>query len=84
MLANKKYTLVFMDINLKSGMDGKEATKKIRVMKDYESTPIIATTAYAMPTDKEEFLAAGCSHYLSKPFSKEEVIELLSQLLKPQ
>ena len=71
-----------MDINLKRGMDGKQATQKIRKMTGYENTPIIATTAYAMVGDKEDFIAAGCSHYLSKPFTKAEVITLLEKVLK--
>ncbi|MFO7526890.1 MAG: PAS domain S-box protein [Ignavibacteriaceae bacterium] len=81
-LKKKQYDLIFMDINLRRGMDGKEATKKIRTMTGYESIPIIATTAYAMVGDKEEFLAAGCTHYISKPFSKEEIVLLLEEVLK--
>ncbi len=81
-LKEKQYDLIFMDINLRRGMDGKEATKKIRTMKGYESIPIIATTAYAMVGDKEEFLAAGCTHYLSKPFSQEDIVSLLEEVLK--
>ena len=63
-------------------MDGKQATQMIRTMKGYESIPIIATTAYAMLGDKEEFIAAGCTHYLSKPFSQEEIVSLLEEVLK--
>ncbi|HSP87770.1 MAG TPA: hypothetical protein VLN45_06525 [Ignavibacteriaceae bacterium] len=42
----------------------------------------VSTTAYAMLGDKEEFLAAGCTHYLSKPFSQEEILSLLETVLK--
>lgn len=80
-LKKKKYDIIFMDINLRRGMDGKQATSLIRKMKGYEYTPIIATTAYAMEGDKEEFILAGCSHYLSKPFNKTEIIVLLNKLL---
>ncbi len=82
MLRKKKYDLIFMDINLRRGMDGKKAATMIRKMKDYKSTPIIATTAYAMAGDKEEFILAGCSHYLSKPFNKTEIIEVITEALK--
>jgi PAS domain S-box-containing protein len=82
MLKKKQYDLIFMDINLRRGMDGKEATKKIRSMKGYENIPIVATTAYAMLGDKEEFLTAGCTHYLSKPFSRLEIEELLEEVFK--
>lgn len=81
-LNKKQYDLIFMDINLKKGMDGKEAVKKIRTMKGYESIPIIATTAYALAGDKEDFISSGCSHYLSKPFSKTEIIDVVTEVLK--
>ncbi|MHB8581276.1 MAG: response regulator [Ignavibacteriaceae bacterium] len=79
---NKQYKCIFMDINLRRGMDGKQTTQSIRKIKGYENIPIVATTAYAMAGDKEEFLAAGCSHYLSKPFGQQDISNLLGELLK--
>ncbi|MHC1737574.1 MAG: response regulator [Ignavibacteriaceae bacterium] len=76
----KQYDFIFMDINLKRGIDGKQVTQKIRKIKGYESIPVIATTAYSMVGDKEEFLAAGCSHYLSKPFTRETVLQLIDSI----
>ncbi|MHB8580257.1 MAG: response regulator [Ignavibacteriaceae bacterium] len=81
-LKNEQYDIVFMDINLRHGLDGVQATKEIRKLKGYESIPIIAVTAYAFVGDKEEFLAAGCSHYLSKPFTKQGVLSLMEDVLK--
>ncbi|MEW6006040.1 MAG: response regulator, partial [Stygiobacter sp.] len=77
----KKYDLVFMDINLKRGYDGKQVSQQLRKLKEYENIPIIATTAYAMVGDREEFLAAGCSHYISKPFKKEDLLDLVVGIL---
>ncbi len=82
MLSKKKYDLIFMDINLRRGMDGKEAVSIIRNMGGYENTPIVAVTAYAMAGDKEEFILAGCSHYLSKPFTKTEIVNIITTALK--
>lgn len=76
----KQYDIIFMDINLRHGQDGKEVTKAIRKIKGYENIPIIATTAYAMAGDREEFLAAGCSHYLSKPFNQKTALSLLGEI----
>lgn len=76
----KKYDLVFIDINLKRGMDGKQVTRELRKLKEYESIPIIAVTAYAMVGDREEFLEAGCSHYLSKPFKQQDVLNLIGEI----
>jgi len=72
-----------MDINLKKDLDGKQAAQEIRKIKGYENTPIVACTAYALKGDKEEFLSAGCTHYLSKPFSKEEILSLIDEILAP-
>lgn len=78
----KKFDVILMDINLKKGIDGKEATKEIRKVNGYGNTPIVACTAYAMVGDKEEFLSSGCSHYISKPFSKEEILNLMDEVLR--
>jgi len=81
MLGKKKYDVIFMDINLNRRMDGKKAAMMIRRIDGYKFTPIIATTAYAMAGDKEEFILAGCSHYLSKPFNRTEIIDVLTEAL---
>lgn len=74
-----RYDIILMDIGLK-GMDGLEATKKIRQLHGYEKTPIVALTAYAMEGDKEKFLMSGCSHYLSKPFTNSILVKLVNDL----
>ena len=69
-----------MDINLK-GMNGLETVSRIREIKGYENTPIVAVTAYAMMGDKEKFLSVGCTHYISKPFFKKDLVDLLTDIL---
>ena len=78
---SKKYDAVFMDINLGKEMDGLEATKIIREIPGYQSTPIVAVTAFAMVGDKEEFFEKGCTHYISKPFTKAEYRQSVSEIL---
>lgn len=78
--AEKQFDFFLMDINLGVGMDGMAVTKEIRKMPQYADTPIIAVTAYAMDSDKKEFLSGGCTHYLAKPFDKNELIELVSTI----
>ena len=82
LVGKKSFDLIFMDINLKAGMDGKTATKKIRKINGYERIPIVALTAYAMSGDKEEVLAAGCSHYISKPFTRKDIYSLLKDIFE--
>lgn len=82
LLAKKeKFDLVLMDINLR-GISGIETTMALRAIPGYEKTPIIAVTAYAMVGDKEEFIRNGCTHYLSKPFTKESLIKIIQEALK--
>jgi len=78
LVVEKKFDLILMDINLGGAMDGMAVTKEIRKMSQYADTPIIAVTAYAMDSDRKEFLSGGCSHYLVKPFEKHQLLELLA------
>jgi PAS domain S-box-containing protein len=81
-LKKKKYDAILMDINLGSGANGLETVEMIKMMPAYENTPIVAVTAFAMVGDKEEFLSKGCTHYLSKPFRKEEIQTLVKEILE--
>jgi len=71
------YDGIFMDINLGFGLNGIETTKLIRQINGYEKTPIAAVTAFASERDKERFLSEGCSHFLAKPFMKQDIKKLL-------
>ncbi len=82
MARGNKYEAILMDINLAKGIDGMQTTKLIREMMQYQQTPIIAITAYAMRGAKEEFLGAGCSHYISKPFTKTALLQLMGEVLE--
>lgn len=80
-IKENKYDAILMDINLHRGMDGLELTKVIRKIDGYKSTPIVAITAFAMGHEKEEFLAKGMTHYLSKPFVKNQLLSLLESIV---
>ncbi len=82
MAKGNKYEAILMDINLAKGIDGMQTTKLIRELPQYKKTPIIAITAFAMRGDKEEFLGAGCSHYISKPFSKAALLDLMKEVFE--
>ena len=77
---DKKFDIILMDINLGKGMSGVETTKEIKKIESYKNVPIVAITGFAMRGDKEEFIQAGCTHYLSKPFSRTKLIKLLSEI----
>jgi len=82
MAKKKNYAAVLMDINLGTGMNGTEAAQAIKKIPGYEDTPIVAVTAYAMVGDKEKFLDAGCTHYISKPFDKETLVTLVKTVMQ--
>lgn len=82
LINEKKYDIILMDINLGKGMSGVETTKAIRKMESYKNTPIVAITGFAMRGDREEFIQAGCTHYLSKPFSRTKIIKLISDIAR--
>ncbi len=77
----KIYSAILMDINLGRGLTGVDAAKIIKKLEGYEKVPIVALTAFAMAGEKEEFLRNGCTHYLSKPFKKDEILKLLKEIV---
>jgi PAS domain S-box-containing protein len=77
----KKYDIILMDINLGKDIDGLETTELIRTIRGYEKTPVVAVTALAMKDDKEDFLNKGCTHYISKPFLKDDFVSLIKKVL---
>jgi CheY-like chemotaxis protein len=74
------YDIILMDIALK-GISGTEAMSEIKKLNGkYSKIPIIAITAFAMLGDKESFLKAGFSHYISKPFTRTKLYDILRQI----
>jgi two-component system cell cycle response regulator DivK len=72
--------LILMDISL-PGLDGWEATRRLKAMPETRSIPIIALTAHAMAGDREKSLAAGCNDYDTKPIDFRRLLEKIQGFL---
>ncbi|HEX5126016.1 MAG TPA: response regulator [Rhodocyclaceae bacterium] len=68
--------LVLMDVMM-PGMDGLEATRRIRADSRFGKLPIIAITAKAMKDDQEQCRKAGTNDYLAKPIDLDRLFSLL-------
>lgn len=74
--------LILMDIQL-PGMDGYEATRRIRGVPELAGVPIIAVTSYALSGDEAKTRAAGCDGYVAKPFSPRQLLAKIREFLPP-
>jgi two-component system sensor histidine kinase/response regulator len=80
MAAANDYAAIFMDCQM-PGIDGFEATARIRATESGRRIPIIAMTALSMPGDRERCLAAGMSDYVSKPVRSAELEAAVNRAL---
>lgn len=71
--------MVLMDLKMPE-MDGLQATRIIK--EKYPNMPIIALTANAFSSDREQAFEAGCDEFLSKPVNSELCLETIAKLLK--
>lgn len=78
----EKFDLIFMD-DMMPKMSGRETLLKLREIPGFV-TPVIALTANAISGAKEEYLELGFNEYLAKPIEKEELVRVLSSVLKPK
>jgi signal transduction histidine kinase/DNA-binding NarL/FixJ family response regulator len=84
--ADWKPDLIWMDIRMR-GIDGMEATRRIRRLEGGQSVPIIAVTASVFGEQRDEILAAGFQELIHKPFQSGEIhaclLRHLGQALLP-
>jgi two-component system, cell cycle response regulator DivK len=72
--------LILMDIQL-PGIDGYEATRRIKADPALRSIPIIAVTSYALSGEEQKARAAGCDEYVPKPYSPRQLLAKIRQYL---
>ena len=72
--------LILMDIQL-PGLDGYEATRRIKANPALRQIPIIAVTSYALSGDEVKAFEAGCNAYVAKPFSPRDLLAKMREHL---
>jgi CheY-like chemotaxis protein len=79
--AIEKPALILLDIMMPS-MDGREAARILKGDPETKDIPILATTALFREADLQSCLEAGCSGYLVKPFTFQELQNKLRELIQ--
>ena len=72
--------IVLMDILL-PGVDGYEATRRLKADPTTVAIPVVALTAYSMEGDEQAALAAGCDGYISKPIDPSDFVTKVTAFL---
>ena len=72
--------LILMDMSL-PGIDGWEATRRLKAAPATRHIPIMALTAHAMPSDRDKALAAGCDEFDTKPVELPRLLGKIETLL---
>lgn len=75
--------LIIMDMMM-PGMNGLDATHRIREHQALRKTPIVAVSAYGADEYRALAIAAGCDEYVSTPFEPSALSELIESLLTPR
>ncbi len=73
--------LVLMDISM-PGIDGYEATRKIREQLSTQALPVIALTAYASSIEQKKSVSCGMNDYFTKPIEPEKLVSVLESWLR--
>ena len=83
MVKQNPYDLIFMDKEMPQ-MDGYQTTVVLRenIKKEINSIPIIGVSGHPVANQKEIFDAMGFNGYITKPYKKEEIYEMVYEVLK--
>lgn len=74
------FDMVLMDLMMPV-MDGYEATSRIRENEALAELPVIAVSADTMVKARERALESGCNDFVSKPFTKKQILNLVDRFL---
>lgn len=77
---NDSYDFVLVDVNLGEGIDGFETSRRLRELKPYQQTPIIALTTLDYQHVREECIKSRINAYIQKPFDKAYLLGTMEEL----
>ncbi|MGH7858695.1 MAG: hybrid sensor histidine kinase/response regulator, partial [Candidatus Binatia bacterium] len=77
----RKVRLILMDLGLEGAEDGLTLTRELRRSSNSKHVPIVAVTAHAFATDRQNALAAGCNRYLAKPVTPTTLLSTVKETL---
>ena len=72
--------LILMDVSL-PGIDGGEATRRLRAAPETRHIPIVALTAHTLSNDRDTALAVGCDDFDTKPIDLPRLLQKIETLL---
>lgn len=78
----KKYDFFLIDIALGPGPTGIDLLKEIRTMDAFRDTPAVAVTGFAQHGDATKLKALGFTHYIAKPFTRDEIVSLMNKIFQ--
>ena len=73
--------LILMDLEM-PGVDGWEATRRLKADPQTRSIPVLAISAHALVGTREKALAAGCDEFDTKPIDFDRLVATIGRLLK--
>jgi CheY-like chemotaxis protein len=80
MAANERPELILMDLEM-PGIDGWEATRRLKGNPQTRNIPIIALSAHALAGSREKALAAGCDEFDTKPIEFDRLVATMRRVL---
>jgi CheY-like chemotaxis protein len=73
--SHPEVAVILMDLSLRSAEDRLALTRWLREQASWRRVPIIATTAHTLAEDQRDAMKAGCTLFLSKLFSAQQLLE---------
>jgi two-component system chemotaxis response regulator CheY len=82
LLPQGSFDLIITDINMPD-VNGLELIHFVKTNPNYQHIPMVIVTTERSSEDKERGLALGASAYITKPFTSEQLQEVIAKILNP-